>query len=59
MQLIPVATQSKAWVFGRSLAGIAESNPAGDMDVSCECCVLSGRGLCDSLIAHPEEAYRV
>jgi len=22
------------------LAGIAGSNPAGDMDVSCECCVL-------------------
>jgi hypothetical protein len=27
---------SKAWVFGRSLAGIAVSNPAGGMDV----CVL-------------------
>jgi len=25
------------------------SNPAGGMDVCCECCVLSGRGLCDWL----------
>ena len=30
---IPVAERSKAWVCGRSLAGIAGSNPAGDMDV--------------------------
>jgi hypothetical protein len=31
--LIQVATQSKAWVCGRSLAGIAASNPSGDMDI--------------------------
>jgi hypothetical protein len=30
---IPVAGQSKAWVCGRSLAGIADSNPAAGMDV--------------------------
>jgi hypothetical protein len=29
------------------------------MSVSCECCVLSGRGLCDGLITCPEESYRV
>jgi hypothetical protein len=29
------------------------------MSVSCECCVLSGRGLCDELITCPEESYRV
>jgi len=29
------------------------------MYVCCECCVLSGRGLCDELIAHPEESYRL
>ena len=29
------------------------------MFVCCECCVLSGRGLCDGLIARPEESYRV
>ena len=27
--------------------------------VCCECCVLSGRGLCDELITRPEESYRV
>jgi len=25
--------------------------------VCCECCVLSGRGLCDKLITRPEESY--
>jgi hypothetical protein len=29
------------------------------MSVSCECCVLSGRGLCDKLVPRPEESYRV
>jgi len=29
------------------------------MSVSCECCVLSGRGLCVGLIARPEESYRL
>jgi hypothetical protein len=29
------------------------------MSVSCECCVLSGRGLCDELVTHPEESYRL
>jgi hypothetical protein len=27
------------------------------MDVCRECCVLSGRGLCDELITRPEESY--
>ena len=25
----------------------------------CECCVLSGRGLCDELITRPQESYRL
>jgi hypothetical protein len=29
------------------------------MSVSCECCVLIGRGLCDGPISRPEESYRV
>ena len=29
------------------------------MLVCCECCVLSGRGLCDELITHPEESHRI
>ena len=55
---IPVATQSKgvglqplsSWDCG------FESRREG-MDVCCECCVLSGRGLCDGLITSPEESY--
>ena len=29
------------------------------MSVCCECCLLSGRGLCDELITRPEESYRL
>jgi hypothetical protein len=29
------------------------------MFVCCECCVLSGRGLCDRLITCPEQSYRL
>jgi hypothetical protein len=29
------------------------------MFVSCEYCVLSGRGLCDGLITRQEESYRL
>ena len=29
------------------------------MFVCCECCVLSGSGLCDGLITRPEESYRL
>ena len=29
------------------------------MFVCCECCVMSGRGLCDELITPPEESYRL
>ena len=29
------------------------------MFVCCECCVLSGRGLCDELINRPEESHRL
>jgi hypothetical protein len=28
------------------------------MNVSCECCVLSGRGLCVGLVTRLEESYR-
>jgi len=41
-----VAAPSKKFVCGRSLAGIAGSNPAGIwVSVSHECYMLSGRGL--------------
>jgi hypothetical protein len=29
------------------------------MFVCCECCVLSGRDLCDEMITSPEESYRL
>jgi hypothetical protein len=56
---MPVAAQSKAWVCGRSCAGTASSIPASGMNVSCECCVLSGRGLRIGPIPRPEKSYRV
>jgi len=33
--------------------------PGAWMSVCCECCVLSGRGLCDVRITRPEVSYRV
>ena len=33
--------------------------PGAWMFVCCECCVLSGRGLCDGLITRPVESYRL
>ena len=56
---VQVAARSKVWVCGSSLTGIAGSNPAGGMDVSFECCVLSGRDNYVGLIARPGESYRV
>jgi hypothetical protein len=56
---VPVAARSKAWAFGRSPAEIVGSNPTGGMDVCCEGCVLSGRGLCDGVITCPEESNRL
>jgi len=56
----PSGLLSKAWFCGSSLPGIVGSNLAGAwMCVSCDCCVLSGRGLCFGLITRPEESYRV
>jgi hypothetical protein len=34
-------------------------SPGAWMSVCCDCCVLSGRGLCDGLITRPEESYRL
>jgi hypothetical protein len=59
---VPAAARSEALVYGRYLAGIAGSN-SGDweawMSVCCECCVLSGTGLCDGLITRTEKSYRL
>jgi hypothetical protein len=44
---------------GRSFAEIVGSNPAWAINVSLlwMLCVLSGTGLCDGPIPHPEESY--
>jgi hypothetical protein len=53
-----VALQSKVWVCGYSLAESVGLNfIRAWMFVSCECCVLSGGGLWNGLITHPEESY--
>ena len=45
---------------GRSPAETVDSYPTGDrMSVSCVCCVLSGRSLCDEPIIRPEKSYRL
>ena len=42
------------------LLGLWVRIPPGTwMSVCCECCVLSGRGLCVGLITRTEESYRV
>ena len=51
-----MAAPSKARVFGRSLAG---SNPAVGMAVSCECFVLSDKGLRDRPILRSGESHPV
>ena len=58
---ILVAARSKAWLCGCSLAGIVGLYPDGGMDVSlsCECCVLSGRGHCVEPITRTEDSYRL
>jgi hypothetical protein len=60
LQPIPSTALSKAWVCGRSLAGLSGSNPAEAWKShSCECTVVSGRGLWDELITRPEKSYCV
>jgi hypothetical protein len=61
---------SKAGPSGRAVKGVG-LRPLGCRDhgfeshrwhgclVCCECCVLSGRGLCDGLITRPEESYQL
>ena len=56
----PMAARSKACNCDRSLAGILFSVPSGggaNIFVSCECCVLSGTGLCVGPVTCPEEFY--
>ena len=52
--LVPLPVRSK--LCNQSSAEIAGLNSAKGMDVCCECCVLSVRGLCGELITHQEES---
>jgi len=61
---ILVAVQSKVWVYGHLFAGIVGESWWGMDVVSCEYCVLSGRGLfngpvtsvvCLSVIMKPQQ----
>ena len=58
LKLLP--PQPAVWGIGLRcwVAAIAGSNPTGDMDVCCECCVLSGKGLYDGPIPRPKEYCR-
>jgi len=56
---IRLTARSKAWVYGRSLAGIAGSNPAGAwMSVLRVFCVWSGRGFCVGLVIRPRGSIK-
>ena len=55
---IPVAEKSKARSASARLLGLrVRMRPGAWMPVSCECCVLSGRYLCDGLTTRPEFVY--
>jgi len=54
-----MAAWSQARVRCPSLVGITGLNPAGGMDVSFDCCVLSYRGFWDGPITRAEESYRL
>jgi len=55
---VPVAPRSKPKV-ARLLRSLVRIPQGAWIFVCCECCVLSGRGLCDELITRPEESYRL
>ena len=44
-------------VASRLLRWWVRSSRGAWMPVFCDCCVLSGRGLCDELITRPEKSY--
>ena len=53
---VPVAARSAA----ARLLGLWVRIPPGAWMLLCfECCVLSGRGLCDKLITRPEQSHRL
>jgi hypothetical protein len=49
----------RCYMAARLLRSCVRIPPAAWMSVCCECCVLSGRDLCNELITRPEESYRL
>ena len=57
---VPVFARSKIRSAAARLLRLWVRIPAGAwMSLCCECCVLSGGGLCDELITRPGESYRL
>ena len=56
LYMLPCLSQWPGGLRRRCVA--VRISPVAWMYVSCDCCVLSGRGLCDELITRPEESYR-
>ena len=56
---VPIAARSRHRSAAARLLRLWVRIPPGAMNVSCECCVLSGRGLCAELITRPGESYRM
>ena len=55
-----MAERSRRGSTAARLLGLRVRNPAGTrMSICCECCVLSGRGLCDGPITRKEESEEV
>ena len=57
LQILPVPVAART--AARVLRSWVRIPPRAWMFVCCECCVLSGRGLCDGLIIRSEESYRL
>jgi hypothetical protein len=47
-------SRGRATVAARLLGLWVRMSPGAWMFISCECCVLAGRGVCDELITRPE-----
>ena len=59
---IKIYMRGAATCFGFSQPGLGlrvRIPPVAWMSLFCECCVLSGRGLCIGPITRPEESYRM
>ena len=56
---IPMVVGFQVYFCGRSIPGIAISNPTEDIIVGLLCCCGVCSGLCDVLFTRPEESYRV